>query len=144
MIFLRYRMKAIKRKFEQYFKNWDIKLPDESIAGRSPGLIRQAGWSIKYIFGKEDGREYLEFYAMHRMTDDIHMKIYDDGKSVELDEISSGYCFDPDRPGDEGRAKSETIKRNRRTYKELQKKGLDMMSVNTYLSLNEVPPPDKK
>ncbi len=137
-------MEAAKRQFEQYFEHWSIELPEHDLENRSPGFISKAGWSIGYIFGKEDSREYLEFYAMHRMTDDRHLKIYEDGECVELDAICSMYSFDPKILGGKERAERENREHNQRMYKELQEKGLDMISINTYLSLNKVPLRDKK
>jgi aromatic ring hydroxylase len=77
------------------------------------------------------------------MTDDRHCRIYENGECVDLDAICSMYAFNPKIPGDEERAERENRERNRRVYKELQEKGLDMMSVNTYLSLNKVPPSEE-
>lgn len=94
---------------------------------------------IRYIFNMEDDREYLEIYATHRMTDDRHCKIYEDGECVEMDAICSMYGFDPKILGDQERAERENREYNQRVYKELQEKRLDMISVNTYLSLNKVP-----
>jgi hypothetical protein len=74
------------------------------------------------------------------MTDDRHVRIYDDGECMDLDAICSMYGYDPKIPGDQERAERENREYNQRVYKELQEKGLDMMSVNTYLSLNKVPP----
>ncbi len=135
-------MHAVKREFGKYFSHWNIELPEEDVAKRSPGFITKAGWSIRYIFGKDGDREYLEFYAMHRMTDDRHVRIYDDGEGEELDAICSIYISNPNIPGDQERAEKENREHNQRVYRELQEKGLDMMSVNTYLSLNKVPPSD--
>ncbi|BAI61026.1 conserved hypothetical protein [Methanocella paludicola SANAE] len=132
-------MQAVKREFGQYFGHWNIELPEEDLANRSPGFITKAGWSIRYIFGKDGDREYLEFYAMHLMTDDRHVRIYEDVEYQELDAICSMFGFDPKIPGDEERAERENREYNQRVYKELQEKGLDMMSVNTYLSLNNMP-----
>jgi uncharacterized protein (UPF0335 family) len=50
------------------------------------------------------------------------------------------YGYDPKVLGDRERAERENRECNQRVYKELQEKGLDMMSVNTYLSINKVPP----
>ena len=45
--------------------------------------------------------------------------------------------INPEIPGDLERAEKENMGHNQRVYKELQEKGLDMMSINTYLSLNK-------
>jgi len=46
------------------------------------------------------------------------------------------YIFDPSIPGDRERAEGENREHNQRVYKELQEKGLNMMSINKYLSIN--------
>ncbi len=107
------------RKFEQHFKHWNIVLPERDLADRSPGFIAKAGWSIRYIFGKDGDREYLEFYAMHRMTDDRHVRIYEDGEGEELDAICSMYISNPNIPGDQERAEKENREHNQRVYREL-------------------------
>lgn len=127
----------IKKSFDQYFLNWEIVLPEGNLTNRLAGNILKAGWTIRYNFGMEHGREYLEFYAVHRMTDDRHSKIYDDGEIVDLDAISSMILYNPKIPGDEEQQSRINCERNKRIYKELQDKGLDIMSINTYLSLNE-------
>jgi hypothetical protein len=50
----------IKEAFAAYFKDFDISLPD---VVPSSGLIKQAGWNIRYIAGRGAGRRYLELYA---------------------------------------------------------------------------------
>lgn len=131
-------MELSKKLFDQYFKNWAIELPEDHLTNRLSGTIFKAGWNIRYIFGKDDGREFLEFYATHRMTDDRHCKIYDDGEMIDLDAICSMYVYDPMIPGDREKSERENRERNNRIYKELETKGLNVMTINTYLSLNDV------
>lgn len=61
---------AIERFFSDYFEHWKILLPPESVKERTSGHIFEHGWHIGYLWGIEDGEEYLEFLAQHRMTDD--------------------------------------------------------------------------
>jgi len=71
--------------FQHRFRHWEISLPESDVERRAPGLIRKEGWTITYHFGSEAGREYVEFFACHRMTDDTLNRIYDDGSSEIVD-----------------------------------------------------------
>ncbi len=53
----------IKEAFAAYFKDFGIHLPDDIQS--SGGLIDQAGWNIRYGFGRDGGRSFLELYAMN-------------------------------------------------------------------------------
>jgi len=77
-------MKLIKNEFNKYFSNWNIKLPEEDLDKRCSGFIQDSGWLIQYCFGREKELEYLDFYATHRMTDDRHHRIYDNGEMQDL------------------------------------------------------------
>lgn len=52
-------MNAIESLFNEAFGNWDLRLPADAIESRSAGRIVNAGWTIWYTFGSEQGREYL-------------------------------------------------------------------------------------
>jgi len=67
--------------FNKHFAHWDIIIPKENMKTRHGGYIQYKGWLIQYCFGKDKtDKEYLDYYAAHRMTDDSHRRIYDDGK----------------------------------------------------------------
>lgn len=69
----------------RYFANWSITLPGAANALRLPGAIWDQGWQIRWVFGRgEDGREYLEFYATHRLTNDRHQRVTEDGEWSSL------------------------------------------------------------
>lgn len=72
-------MLKLARAFRHRFRHWGISLPRQDIAQRAPGRIQKEGWTISYHFGFDAGREYVEFFACHRMTDDTLNRIYDDG-----------------------------------------------------------------
>ena len=64
----------------------------------SPGvawLIVQQGWTISMRFdiGAEDGRERLDYYAMHRMTNDRHVRMYAAGEEEDLPAMLESYVI---------------------------------------------------
>ena len=58
-------------------------------------LIVQRGWTIwtRFDIGAEDGRERLDYYAMHRMTNDRHVRLYADGEEEDLPAMAEGYVI---------------------------------------------------
>jgi hypothetical protein len=70
--------------FESHFATWGLRLPEGALQTRQCGCLCQAGWTIFYTFGAEKGREYLDFYACHRMTNEQIWRIYADGESFLL------------------------------------------------------------
>jgi hypothetical protein len=50
---------------------------------------------------KDGKRGYLEFYAIYRMTNDRHVRIYEDNKCKELDALRSVQVLDPKVSGNE-------------------------------------------
>jgi len=111
----------IREAFAAYFKDFDISLPDVVPAS---GLIQQAGWNIRYIAGRDAARRYIELYAMHRLTNDRHLRIYDDGTVDTLPTVSQGAMFNPDIPGDRERAEREGKETDDRLITELKQRGL--------------------
>ena len=66
----------LRQRFNRVFANWEIELPVNAV---SPGVvwqIVQRGWTIwmRFDIGADDGREHLDYYAMHRMTNDGHVR----------------------------------------------------------------------
>ncbi len=112
----------IGEAFAAYFKDFDIRLPAD--IQPSGGLIKQAGWNIRYTLGRDGGRGYLELYAMNRMTNDRHLRIYDDGTVQTLGIVSQGVTFNPDIPGDRERAERERKTSDERLIADLKRKGL--------------------
>jgi hypothetical protein len=132
----------IRNKFSEYFKRWDINLPRGAVASARRGLIYKAGWTIRYLFGKDAGETYIEFYAIHRMTDDTRRRIYESGRVEDLATIEPRYIYDAKVPGDEERAKREHREHNDRVAEELRELGLyPEGDINTYLRTHDVPRP---
>ena len=107
--------------FDKMFANWDIHLPPDATTLKRPGRISQAGWFISYVFGED----YLEYYAVHRMTNPRHGKIYADGR-VEGLEAPREFIVIPAGADEaaERRAREDYYAYNRRVYAELRAKGL--------------------
>ncbi|MCY3801057.1 MAG: hypothetical protein OXG46_05730 [Chloroflexi bacterium] len=114
-------MNDIEATFAEYFSNWDIRLPTDATADRQPGKIWKSGWSIRYVFGED----YLDFYAVHRMTNPRHHRIHSDGRLewLEAPRDMYGYPGDADESTKQ-QAKEEFYAYNRRVYAELEAKGL--------------------
>ncbi len=72
-------MREIVGRFGRDFGAWGIALPPEDVKERWRGTILAAGWAIWYLFGTDEGGEYLDYYACHRMTNDRHERIREDG-----------------------------------------------------------------
>ena len=117
-------MENIEKAFTDYFAHWDIRLPPEAMESKQQGKILEAGWIVEYLFGVDEGVEYLDFYAVHRMTDDRHERVYTDGRheSLETPMEMYGYPGDADEATKQ-RAMDEYHAHNREVYERLRKKG---------------------
>lgn len=118
-------MKEIKRLFDTRFARWGIALPAENVAQRQRGKILKRGWNISYLFGSDEGGEYLDCYASHRMTDDTHERIYRDGKVVELPAICSMRVCSKNLQED-ARLEQEFFEENRKISELLAEKGFGL------------------
>ena len=94
----------------------------------SPGLvwlIVQRGWTIctRLDIGAEDGRKRLDYYAMHRMTNDRHIRLYADGEEEDLPAIAEGDVIAQDATEEEREtARTEQFAYNQAVEKLLQEK----------------------
>ncbi len=125
-------MELIATTFAQRFTHWNIKLPEENLKNRQSGYIQGAGWLIQYCFGKDEKGEYLDYYAAHRMTDDSHRRIYENGIEESLDAMSSIRLVSRD-PEEDKRLEEEYYQHNQQVTKELAKKGFTKFTINMYL-----------
>jgi hypothetical protein len=68
------RLPALERRFEEIFERWGLRLAEEGVVARRGGFLQQMRGSgnVRYIFGRDEGGEYLEFYAFHRIEGDLH------------------------------------------------------------------------
>jgi hypothetical protein len=79
---------------------------------------------IKYSKA-ENGMVYLDFYASHRMTNDRHLRIYENGETKELLAYLEFFVVD-----DNGTGKRKYEEHNRKVRKMLIEKGFDKYTVN--------------
>ena len=85
----------LRQRFNCVFANWKVELPADAM---SPGVvwqIVQQGWTIwtRFDIDADDGREHLDYYAMHRMTNDRHVRLYADGDEEGLPAMAEGYVI---------------------------------------------------
>ena len=66
------------------------------------------------------------------MTDDSHIRIYDDGKEETLPALRSTYLLSKD-PAEAKRLKDEYEEHNREVVKKLHEKGFDKFTINMFL-----------
>ncbi len=126
-------MNLIGDTFAKHFAHWEIVLPEENIKNRRGGYIQHGGWLIQYCFGKdENDMEYLDYYAAHRMTDDSHIRIYDDGKKESLPSLTSMYLVSDD-PVKAKQLKDKYEEHNRQVVELLNEKGFDKFTINMFL-----------
>lgn len=117
-------MNEIEKIFNLHFANWDIQLPLEDIAQRRAGTIQKAGWTIRYLFGTHEDSEYLDYYAVHRMTNDRHVRIYADGRKEGLEMPREFIAYRKDADAEErGQAENEFRAHNSGVYEALRAKG---------------------
>jgi len=112
----------IKLHFAQCFATWGIFLPEEAVVNRRRGKICEAGWAIWYLFGSDEKGEYLDYYSAHRMTNDGHVRIYEDGQAESLPAIESFRECSED-PVVDARLKKEQHEEDLRVAEILEAKG---------------------
>lgn len=112
----------IPEAFENYFRNPRVSFP--AAVQASGGSIREGGWDIRYMVGREGARAFMELYAVNRRTNDRHIRIYDDGVVEPLQAVSDGFSYDPKLPGDRERAQREQRQKDEPLIADLRKKGL--------------------
>jgi hypothetical protein len=109
---------AVKQKFDEIYRKWDLTLSLEDIEQGRSGSIHKNGWTINYRFGKENNTAYIEYFASHRMTNDTLNRIYADGRSECID-----YCQEFYRAEDEN-AEKEYFEHNKNFYARVKGLGL--------------------
>lgn len=118
----------IESAFNRAFANWDICLPPEAIASRQAGRIVESGWTIWYTFGSDEGDEYLDYYASHRMTNDRHVRLYADGRVEGLEAVIDMHVV-PEDPKEAAQAQADFYARNRAVRRMLDEKGFTLDGV---------------
>jgi hypothetical protein len=124
------KMILIKKIFDEYFSYWKIKLPVKTFNEHLNGYLHDSsGWLIQYCFGIDDGLEYMDFYAYHNMTNDRHVRIYENGEIKDLPAYWSGYILDND-----GSGKRAYEEHNAEVTKLLMDKGFHQFTINMAIS----------
>ena len=119
----------LRQHFNRAFAHWEIKLPDEAMSPGVVWIMVQRGWTIwtRFDVDTEDGREHLDYYAMHRMTDDRHVRLYANGKEESLPTIVSGYSYSQDATeAEKEAARDKHFAHNQAVEKLLEEKGFVM------------------
>ena len=85
----------LRQRFNRAFEHWKIGLPDDAMSPGKVWLIVKRGWTIwtRFDTDPEDGREYLDCYSMHRMTNDSHVRWFADGEEQRLPPIAWGHAI---------------------------------------------------
>jgi|GEM_PF-1865459 hypothetical protein len=83
---------TIRKAFAEYFAVWGIELPSSLSEGK--GSIHQGGWSIDWLVGVRRGNPYLDFSALHRMTNPRHHRIHASGKVIWLPAERDVFLFE--------------------------------------------------
>ena len=118
-------MRRIEAQFRESFRNWRIQLPREAVENRQRGKIVEAGWTIWYLFGSDERGEYLDYYSSHQMTNDSHVRLYDDGRIEGLESLWE-MRQSSDDPVEEARLKAEFWDHNERVARLLEDKGFGL------------------
>ena len=116
-------MRRIEAQFNESFRIWDIKLPRAAIEARQRGKIVQAGWTIWFLFGADASGEYLDYYSSHRMTNDSHVRLYDDGRVEGLESLWDMHSTSDD-PDEAARLEDEFWDHNERVARLLGGQGV--------------------
>jgi hypothetical protein len=125
-------MEQIANAFRRDFANWSLELPAAALQTRQAGFIQAQGWLIQYAFGKNRLGEYLDYYAVHRMTDDSHVRLYANGRRQHLAALVSMFWTSED-PEEAKRHEASLCRRNRRIARALVRKGFDKFTMNMSL-----------
>lgn len=80
--------------FAETFARWGIEIEPDALR-RGRGQVNESGGNISFVTGSENGQDYLEYYATHRMTDDRHVRIWASGKTEVLQRSSRRTCSTP-------------------------------------------------
>ena len=104
------------------FAPWGIALPPEDVEAKRRGKIVEGGWAIWHLFGEDERGCYLDYYASHRLTDDRHVRIREDGPAEPLPTIRTFRIASQD-PREDTRLEAEYLEHNRRVGRMLKEKG---------------------
>ena len=119
----------LRQRFNRAFAHFEIELPVEAMSPGSVWLIVKRGWTIwtRFDIAAEDGREHLDHYSMHRMTNDSHVRWYADGEEEDLPAIGWAYVTPDGATAEEAdAARARFFADNQAVEKLLEEKGFVM------------------
>ena len=119
----------LRQRFNRAFANWEIELPFDAMSPGVVWLIVQRGWTLwtRFDIDDEDRRGRLDYYAMHRMTDDRHVRMYADGKEESLPAMAESWVSPQGAtPAEEKEARDKYLAHNQTVEKLLEEKGFIM------------------
>ena len=108
-------MRRIEEHFSRSFRVWRIELPREAVANRQRGKLVEAGWTIWF----------LDYYSSHRMTNDSHVRVYEDGRVEALESLWEMRPTSDD-PVENARLEDEFWAHNERVARLLEAKGFGL------------------
>ena len=119
----------LRQRFNREFAIWEIELPVNAMSPGRVWLVVQRGWTIwtRFDIDPENDRARLDYYAMHRMTDDRHVRLYADGEEEYLPAMAESFGYPEDATGAEREAaRAKMLAENRAVEKLLEEKGFVM------------------
>lgn len=84
----------LQTTFARMLSYFGYQLPEDDVLFRRRGQIGGEdgdygyGDTVTYLFGADTRGEYLDYYMLHRIAGDAHIRIYEDGSWEHLDVIS--------------------------------------------------------
>lgn len=121
----------LRERFNREFATWEIELPSDALSPGRVLLIVKRGWTIwtRFDIDAEDGREHLDCYSMHRMTNNSHVRWYADGEEEHLPAMAGGFGYREDATAAEKEAaRARFLADNQAVEKLLEEKGFVMTS----------------
>lgn len=114
---------VLVQKLVEMHPGWDIAV-ERPPTGRR-GSARQRGGSgvVRWVFGEGERGTFLEFYSFHRVSGDLHGRIYEDGTVEGLDVLETALPISGD-PDEDSRRLEALNRRNRRLLRQLDDAGL--------------------
>lgn len=124
-------LNRIQSAFAKFFSYFGHELPEEDVLMRRRGQIGgeddgdySMGDVVRYLFGRNDRSEYLDFYCSHRHAGDQHWRIFDDGSMEQLD-VPTSWRHSSDDPEEDARLQEAFYAENTRIYQMLREKGFE-------------------
>jgi hypothetical protein len=116
---------ALEERFAERMGGTGIRLPSGAAQRREPGHIFERGWHISYLWGQEDGEEYLELLVQGFAIDDAHVRWWASGREERLPAPDEWIAIPPSASSAEiSDATAAVGAGNKTIYDELRERGL--------------------